>query len=124
MSVEALRNMIPDDAEVFGPGENEYMFTDAQLESYLSIANGNILRATAYAVLAIATSEALISKVIQTQDLKTDGAKVAEALRGKAELLFKQADNAETGALFDYFEIVDFPGWDTGKIELTENHLW
>lgn len=124
MSVEILRTMIPDDASVFGDNEDEYLFRDEQLEQFLTVAKGSVLRATAYAVLAIATSEALISKVIQTQDLKTDGAKVAQALQEKANLLFRQADDEDANDSFDYIDIVPFSGWGFGRIELTENHLW
>lgn len=57
---------------------------------------GPILRAAADALDAIATSEALVSKVMQTVDgLQTDGAKVANSLRTRADSLRRQADREE-----------------------------
>lgn len=114
--VAIMRSMIPDDAPVF---DGEYMFSNQQLGHFYTVGRGNILRATAYAVSAIAVSEALINKVIKTQDLSTDGAKVATALLAKAELLFKQADDADEETLSAAFEIIDY-GWGRSRPELTE----
>lgn len=116
--IGAIRALIPDDAAVFGPNENEYMFTDEQIGHYYNAASGNKLRASAFAVLAIAVSEALINKVIKTQDLSTDGAKVAEALIKKADTLLKAADAADSDVLNNAFDIIDY-GWG-GHVELTE----
>ena len=114
-----LRTLIPDDAAVFGPLGNEYMFSDEQLGHFLEVAGGSILRATALATYAIASSEALISKVIKTQDLATDGAKVAQALIAKADSLMAAAAAEDQTS---YFEIIDY-GWDAHGPELTED-VW
>lgn len=84
-----------------------FIFTDDQIGGYLAgygltntspvTPRGPILRAAADALDAIATSEALVSKVMQTVDgLQTDGAKVANSLRTRADSLRRQAD-AEDG---------------------------
>lgn len=89
---------------------------DAMLEGYLgmhgyvvgdaaSIERPGIWRAAADALDAIATSEALTSKVIRTQDLSTDGAKVADALRKQSTALRQKADQAEADS---FFEIIPF----------------
>lgn len=111
----ALRALIPDDAAL--PADQ--MFTDDQLDQFYRVAGGSLLRAAGYACLAIGTSEALISKVIQTQDLRTDGAKVATALTEKAKVLFEQADAMDAGESDDYFDIIDY-GWVNTAPELTE----
>lgn len=77
--------------------DNE-IFTDDQLDGYLAIQHGSIKRAAADALDAIATSEALISKVITTQDRSSDGAKVADALRDHANALRKRAKEEEDEA--------------------------
>ncbi len=118
-SYETLRTFIPDDAPVHGVAENEYIFTDEQLEQFLVVAKGSVLRATAYANYALASSEALISKVIKTQDLSTDGAKVAEALIAKGDAMMKRADKEEEDDNFAFFQMIDFPVGD-GRPELTE----
>lgn len=119
--LDMIRSLIPDDAAVFGPMENEYMFTDTQIGHYYLAGGGNPVRAAAFAVYAIAVSEALISKVIKTQDLSTDGAKVAMALIAKGDALLKAADAADANSANDAFEIIDF-GWG-GRPELTER-VW
>lgn len=78
------------------------ILADEQLAGYLTINVGSVKRAAADALDAIASSEALVSKVIRTQDLQTDGSKVADALRKHADSLRTQAD-----ALDDFaFDVV------------------
>lgn len=87
------------------------LFTDAHLQTFLDLEAANIKRAAAQALDAIASSEVLVSKVIRTQDLSTDGAKVADALRQHAASLRTQADEDDDEFAF---EIVDFdpsPAW-------------
>lgn len=75
-------------------GENQ-IFTDEQLEGYLSITSQSVKRAAADALDAIASSEALTSKVIQTQDRSSNGAAVADALRKHATALRARAQEEE-----------------------------
>lgn len=121
---EYLRDQIPDNDAVFGESENEYLFSDATLDGYLVRARGSILRAAGYANLAIASSEAMISKVIRTQDLTTNGAAVADALRQVAKELFALADQEDAAAARaenDFFYIIDYKqGWTHDRPELTE----
>src|SRR5699024_12376063 len=88
-----VRLLIPDLEEVDWEktGTASYMFEDTQLEGLLELNNGRVRLAAADAVEAIAFSEALISKVITTEDLQTDGAKVATAMLAKARPL-READ--------------------------------
>lgn len=55
--------------------------------------------AAADALDAIATSEALVLKVIRTQDLQTDGAKLADTLMKRAAALRVAAKQAEDDAV-------------------------
>lgn len=82
---------------------------DPQISGYLAMhgitqadtkdaATWAVKRAAADALSAIATSEALIGKVIRTQDLTTDGAKVATELRAQATALREQAKADEEAA--------------------------
>lgn len=94
------------------------LFTDEQLEAFLVLEDANVKRAAADALDATAVSEALVSKVIKTQDLSTDGAKVAAALHAQADgLRVQAARDADAGFAFD---IVDYnphprvPEQDTG----------
>lgn len=83
-------------------GSNQYL-TDEQINGYLTLNGDRVRRAAADALDAIAISETLVSKVIRTQDLQTDGAKVADALRARAQQLRAQddEDDANTWGGFD-----------------------
>lgn len=72
-----------------------HIFNDAQIVGFLNIENGNVKRAAASALHTIAITEALILKVIKTDDKQTDGAKLATALMAAAKALRDQADADE-----------------------------
>jgi hypothetical protein len=76
---------------------------DAQVQGFLAINAGHLRRAAADALDAIADSETLVSKVLKTQDLSTDGAKVADSLRAHADRLRSQAEDDDFA-----FDIVDY----------------
>ena len=71
------------------------LLTDDQLETLLEHYQGSTNRASARALRIIATSEVLVSKAIRTQDLSSDGAKVADALRRLAEDFDREAEAEE-----------------------------
>ena len=114
------------------------IFTELQIGGYLAgyglLGNGPvtprspILRAAADALDAIATSEALVSKVMQTVDgLQTDGAKVANSLRTRADTLRRQADREDDleadGPQDAYFGVVGFTPVPA-TYEAAERELW
>ncbi|MFC5744825.1 hypothetical protein [Actinomadura rugatobispora] len=95
--------------------EPDLLLTDEQIAAFLSMARGagtpRIKRAAASALEAIAASEALVGKVIRTQDLSTDAAKLAAELRAQAAALRGQADDDEEndpdgGGIFDIVDMV------------------
>jgi hypothetical protein len=96
-----IRALIPDIEQVdyADTGTSEYMFSDAHLEGLYAIAQGEgtarIYRAAASALRALAVSEGLIQKVIKTEDLQTDGAKLASALMAGARAMEDRADAVE-----------------------------
>lgn len=85
--------------------EANQLFSEEQLLTFLDLEAANLKRAAAQALDVVASSEVLVSKVIKTQDLATDGAKVADALRKHAASLRAQADEDDDEFAF---EIVDF----------------
>lgn len=107
-----IRALVPDVEQVdySDSGISEYMFSDAHLRGLYTIAMGDgsarIYRAAASALRALAVSEGLIQKVIRTEDLQTDGAKLASALLAGAKQLDDRADAAEEDA--ETMMIVDF----------------
>ncbi len=101
------------------------VFSDRELDAFLGMNAGNVLRASAQALLMIAGSEARLSKKINTQDLSTDGPAVAKELRELAKQLRAQAVEEETSSPeASYFGIVEYPYGHTSRPELTEYPQW
>ena len=101
------------------------IYDTGEITGFLALTGGNILLAAAHALDTIASTEALLSKKIVTQDLQTDGPAVAAELRAHAKALRAQAA-ADTAALDDFpaFEIVEAPYGLPGRApELTERWL-
>ena len=121
-----VRTLIPDFEAVFGESEDEYLFEDERITSFLRTAGGSITRAAGLAMIAVGNSEALIGKVIRTQDLQTDASKLQDKWRASGEALLARADKEDQKDAFDYFEIVDYQeGWIAERPELTEyNRTW
>jgi hypothetical protein len=84
----------------------EYIFSDAQIQAFISMNKSNVKRAAAQAKLTLATSEALINKVIKTYDYASDGAKLGAELRAQAKALQEDADRDELYDSYDTFTIV------------------
>lgn len=82
---------------------------DDQINAFLNL-EGGPKRAAAAALETIASNEVMVSKVIKTQDLSTDGARTAEALLKRAAALRAQADDRGDGEGDDggAFDIIDF----------------
>lgn len=116
-AVGQVRLLIPD-VEQLGDLANplataSYIFSDPQIQAFLSLYSNNVKRAAAQAKLVLATSEALINKVIKTDDLATDGAKLAQELRAQAQMLMAEADKDDTEDSYDSITIVgNSKAWD------------
>lgn len=100
-----VRLLVPDTEPLENPKDltdnPEYIFSDAQIQAFLVLYSNNVKRAAAAAKLALATSEALISKVIKTYDFSTDGAKLGAELRAQAKQL---QDEAREDDMYDSYE--------------------
>jgi hypothetical protein len=84
-----------------------WVFTDAEVAAFLILEADSVKRAAAQAIDTNADNEALASKVLRTQDLTTDGAKLADILHQRAALLREQAEDEDGG----FFDVVDLsPG--------------
>lgn len=91
-------------------GSPQYL-TDEQVGDFLTLNEGSVRRAAADALDAIATSETLISKVIKTQDLATNGPAVAADLRTHADRLRGLAEREEDGDIFGVVGMGSDPCW-------------
>jgi hypothetical protein len=86
-----------------------YIFHDPHLQSFLDLEGDSVKRAAALALETLGSSEALVSKVIKTEDLQTDGAKVMAQFLARAKELRAQADADD--AVLDgnvVFEVVPY----------------
>lgn len=99
------------------------VFADDEIAAFLDLEGQNVKRAAAQAIDTNADDQALASKVLRTQDLNTDGAKLADALRARAKELRRQADEADedTDDGF-FFGVVDMGGPATVP-ELTDHRV-
>lgn len=94
---------------IMDTNSGSYVFEDDELDVFFTLERANVRRAAALALETMASNEAFVLKVIQLLDLKTDGAKTADALMKRAAALRKQADDdelAEEGGAFDIAEWV------------------
>lgn len=80
------------------------MFTDASIEAYLSIEDGDVRLAAADALDTIASTQTLLLKAVTLGPIKTDGPSVAKALREHAQTLRGQVYTLEPA--FDIAEMV------------------
>lgn len=80
------------------------VFEDEELDAFIALVGDSAYLAAAEALDTIAVDEVLTSKVLRTQDLSTDGAKVAESLRARAAGLRRRA--AELDEDEGFFDVV------------------
>ena len=103
--VGQVRLLIPDTEPLLDPSglhdHAEYIFSDAQVQAFLTLYSNNVKRAAAQAKLVLATSESLINKVIRTADYTTDGAKLGAELRAQAKQLQEEADKDDLVDSYD-----------------------
>ncbi|GAW54740.1 hypothetical protein [Nocardioides sp. PD653] len=95
------------------------VFSDAEIDAFLTLERSSVKRAAAQAIDTNATNEALASKVLRTQDLSTDGAKVADAMRKHAAALRAQADQDDEADDAGFVLVSVVPGCQRPP-ELTE----
>jgi hypothetical protein len=95
-AIGQVRLLIPDTEQLDDPSTSTvdaaYIFNDPQIQAFLTLYSNNVKRAAAQAKLVLATSEALINKVIRTADYNTDGAKLGAELREQSKQLQAEAD--------------------------------
>jgi hypothetical protein len=109
-TIGQVRLLIPDTEQLEDPRDPEatpeYIFSDAQIQAFLALYSDNVKRAAAQAKLVLATSEALINKVIKTYDFTTDGAKLGAELRAQAKMLQEEANQDDMVDSFETFIVV------------------
>ena len=111
-TIGQVRLLVPDVEQLSDPAnpsaDAAFLFNDSQITALLALYSNNIKRSAAQAKLILATSEALINKVIRTADYTTDGAKLGAELRAQAAELREEADKDDAVDSYDEFSIVSF----------------
>ena len=104
-AIGQVRLLIPDTEQLDDPATSTvdatYIFDDHQIQAFLTLYSNNVKRAAAQAKLVLATSEALINKVIRTADYNTDGAKLGAELREQSKQLQAEADKDDLVDSYD-----------------------
>lgn len=103
--------------------EGNPVFSGEELAAFLVLEGGSVKRAAAQALDVIADDEALTSKVIRTQDLATDGTKVADSLRKRATALREQAADDVDDEAGVFFDVVPMNPGVPGLQDLTEYQI-
>ena len=93
--LDRVRFLLNDVAEV-------WVFSDEEITMVLDLEGGFVKLAAAQMIDTNADNEALASKVLRTQDLQTDGAKLADVLHKRAAELRRQHEvDVEGEGFFD-----------------------
>lgn len=103
--IGVVRLLVPDMTTDTGDDTGSYLFSDAMLTALLTLYNGNVKRAAARGIEIIATDQALLTKVIRTDDLSVNGATLADALLKQAKALRDDADQDDANLAEDAFVI-------------------
>jgi hypothetical protein len=111
-TIGQVRLLVPDVEQLSDPAnpsaDAAFLFNDSQITALLALYSNNIKRSAAQAKLILATSEALINKVIRTADYTTDGAKLGAELRAQAADLRAEADKDDSEDSYEEISIVSF----------------
>lgn len=99
--VGKIRLLIPDTSW------ESAVFSDEELTAFLALESSSVRRAAALALETVAANETMTLKVLKLLDVQTDGAKVGEALIGRAALLRQQAAADDAAAGYAGFEIAE-----------------
>lgn len=121
-SIDAIRILIPDVEPVFGENKDENLFTDDEIAAiFNSVGNSSIMRTAGLLMITVGNSEALIGKVITTEDLSTDASKLQATWKANGAYYIGLADSEDVATADLYFNIVDYRP-QLRQPELTE--LW
>lgn len=106
-----VRLLIPDRGSALPDGTHYFFYSDDEINAFLSIEGGAVRLAAALAIETIASDTAMVDKVIETLDLKTDGAKTSDALLKRAQMLRDQYETCD----LDAFGITSFGDLSLGN---------
>lgn len=107
------------------PGfQNFLMFSDAEIEGYLTQGNGSVNRAVGFSYLYLSGQAAMESLSVADYDLKVDSTKRAADLRAIAQMWFDQGDSDDVIAAEEGFVIVPTGTGGGEFIPEAANPIW
>lgn len=106
--IRQTRLLIPDAEAIYGPAEDEHMFSDQDVEDFLALGRGSVKWAAGLAKITIGSSEALILKVIKNYETSTNGAVLMKEWVAAGQKLIEEGREDVDSGVFGYFDIV-FP---------------
>lgn len=112
--IRQVRLLVPDTDQVYGPAGDQYIFTDDDIDAYLTLGHGNAKWAAGLAKIAVGGSEALILKVVRNYETSTDGATLMRqwTLAGQGLIEEARLEIAAAEEAGGFFFIERFPGLD------------
>lgn len=81
-------------SDVGGQDGNTFLFTDPEIEAFLSLENNDVFGAAATGLRTIAGNEAQLLKAITVLELETDGSKPAKVLNELADKWEQKSDES------------------------------
>ena len=104
--IRRIRLLIPDTEAIFGDAQDEYIFSDQEIEDFYVEGFENAKCAAGLAMIAIGSSLAFQMRVIKNYETTTDGAKLFQQYISAGEKLYDRGlqeieDEAEAGGIFD-----------------------
>jgi hypothetical protein len=107
----ALRAVLPDTEQIYGPGGDQYLFSNDELNAFFDeLAGSSVKRTAGYACRALGNTDLLVLKYIRVDERTTDGARTAAEWRQAAKQFFDEADNEDTAAEGEEFFDLVTPG--------------
>lgn len=115
-----VRLLIPD----LAPAPNQ-IFTDNQVEQFLTLSDQKVFLAAARALEVVAADEALVYKIVRTDDLSVNGVTGAvQVLLERAKGLRNDQDKADIESSPDEGFVLIFPDQGWSRPEATPFPCW
>ena len=109
-----VRILVPDCEGIYGPNQDEFLFTDEEISRLLTVGRGNAMWAAGLAMIAVGNSEAMVGKTVRNYETETDASKLQREWRSAGDVLIKNGRaevEMDDGGIFD----IVFPDWDGSR---------
>lgn len=109
-----VRILVPDCEGIYGPNQDEFLFTDEEISRLLTVGRGNAMWAAGLAMIAVGNSEAMVGKTIRNYETETDASKLQREWRSAGDVLIENGRaevELDDGGIFD----IVFPDWDGSR---------